>query len=46
MYARYVVIWLPSYGMKKDSLKKKMSEGNNTETEKGRAIVFVDDTPS
>ena len=33
MYARYVVIWLPSYGVKKDSLKKKLPKGSNSEKE-------------
>ena len=45
-------IRLPSYGMHKDNMKKKKkkkkpySKGSNSETKKGRAIIFVRNTPT
>ena len=40
MYPRYVAIII-SYGVNKDGLKKKISQlRSNSETEKGRAILF------
>ena len=44
MYSCYVATWLRGYGVKKDRLNKSM--GSNSETEKGRTIFFVGDTPS
>ena len=37
MNARYVAIWLPSYGMKKESLKRQREV---IATEKGRVIFL------